>query len=68
MTRALRRAAWWFVAAVVLALLSIPAIFDLKTLFVWLAVICVALGLATAGFTYADVRRSVRPERDEAAR
>lgn len=68
MTRALRRSAGWFVAAVVLVLLSIPAIFDLHSLLVGLAVICAGLGLVTAGFTYADVRRWERREPDEAAR
>jgi hypothetical protein len=56
-TRALRRSAGWFVAAIALGLLSIPAIFDLRSLLIGLAVICAALGLATAAYTYADVRR-----------
>ncbi|WP_183407710.1 hypothetical protein [Nocardioides marmoriginsengisoli] len=52
--RAVRRSAPWFVAAVVFALLSIPALFDLHGLLVGLAVICAGLGLATAAFTWAD--------------
>lgn len=54
--RALRRSWRWFVAAVVLAVLSIPAIFDLDTLLVGAAVICAVLGAATAVFTWFDTR------------
>ena len=57
MIRALRRSAGWFVATVVLVLLSIPAIFDLESLFVGLAVICAGIGAVTAAYTYADIRR-----------
>lgn len=54
--RALRRSAGWFVAALVLAVLSIPAIFDLKGLFIALAVICALLGATVATFTWFDQR------------
>lgn len=57
MRRAARRSAGWFVAALVLALLSIPALFDLKSLFVGLAVVCSLVGAATAAFTYAEYSR-----------
>jgi hypothetical protein len=52
-----RRSGGWFAAALVLLLLSIPAIFDLKSLFVGLAVVCALLGAVTAAYTYAAVRR-----------
>ncbi len=54
--RVVRRSAVWFVPAIALALMSIPAIFDLQGLFVGLSVICAALGLVTAVFTWFDPR------------
>lgn len=55
--RVLRRSWPWFAGALLFVLLSIPALFDLKSLFVGLAVVCAGLGVVTAAFTYADVRR-----------
>lgn len=56
MIPAVRRSAGWFVAAVLFALLSIPAVFDLRGLLIGLAAICAVLGLTTAAFTYAGGR------------
>lgn len=60
MRRVARRSAGWFAAALLLALLSIPAIFDLRGLLVGLAAICAAFGLVTAGFTWYDERTRER--------
>ncbi len=54
--RVARRSGPWLVAALVLGLLSIPAIFDLQGLLVGLALICAALGLVTAAFTWFDTQ------------
>jgi len=56
--RVARRSGPWLVAALVLGLLSIPAIFDLQGLLVGLAVICAGLGVVTATFTWFDNRES----------
>ncbi len=52
--RTVRRSRWWFVVALVLALLSIPALFDLHSLLVGLAVVTAGLGVLVAGFTWFD--------------
>jgi hypothetical protein len=52
--RVARRSGPWLLAALVLALLSIPAAFDLNGLFVGLAVICGGLGVVTAAYTWFD--------------
>ncbi len=52
--RAGKRSAAWFVAAVVFGLLSLPAFFDLQSLFVGLAVVCCGFGVVTAAFTWFD--------------
>lgn len=54
--RVARRSGLWLVAATVLGLLTIPAIFDLQGLLFWLAVICASLGVVTAAFTWFDKR------------
>ncbi|MBO9524271.1 MAG: hypothetical protein J7518_22260 [Nocardioidaceae bacterium] len=58
LAHAVRRSWVWFAGVLVFVLLSIPAIFDLESLFRGLAVICGLLGLTTATYTYAEVRRS----------
>jgi len=58
--RVLRRSWAWFAAALLLVLLSIPAVFDLRTLLIGLAVICAGLGVVTAAFTWFD--KAQRPD------
>ncbi len=52
--RVARRCVPWLIAALAFWLLSLTAVFDLRSLLVGLAAICVGLGVIVAVFTWFD--------------
>jgi hypothetical protein len=58
--RALRRCVPFVAVGVLLLVLAVPALFDLRRLFVGLGVVAIALGVVTALFTAFDDRADLR--------